>query len=246
MNIYQIKCNLLSIFDELEENGGELTPELEEALVINQENLKEKIEDYSHVITMLNGDINTIKTEQKRLKDLADKKQKIIDKIKKIITESIEEFGDVKKSGVKYLDCGTITVSLRNNESVEVNEDILKAISSGIESTMTFTKQTNQLDVINGIAITDIQSMCTVDDCHYNVTEDDLYNTNVELSVKIPLRELINGNSYSAIREIAKVSDDYVCKAYVSKSEIKPLLKDNGSIAPNIAKLSINKNVIIK
>lgn len=245
MNIYEIKCNLLSIFDELEENGGELTKELEEALLVNQDNLKEKIEDYSHVITLLNGDINTIKAEQKRLKDLADKKQKLIDKLKKLIAESIEQFGDTKKSGVKYLDCGTITVSLRSTESVEVNEDALKAISSGITNVMTFTKSTNQLDVINGLAITDVQHACATGDI-YNITEDDLDNTNVELSVKIPVKNLIDGKSYGALREIAKVSDDYTCKAYVSKSDIKPLLKENGACAPNIAKLSVNKSVIIK
>ena len=35
-NIYQIKQDLLSIFDELVENGGELTPELEEQLNIRK------------------------------------------------------------------------------------------------------------------------------------------------------------------------------------------------------------------
>ena len=246
MNIYEIKCNLLSIFDELEENGGELTEELEEALLVNQDNLKEKIEDYSHVITLLNGDINTIKTEQKRLKDLADRKQKLIDRLKKVIAESIEEFGDTKKSGVKYLDCGTISVSLRSTESVEVNEDALKAISSGITSVMTFNKSTNQLDVINGLAITDVQHACAVGEDVYNITENDLDNTNVELSVKIPVKNLIDGTSYNALKEIAKISDDYTCKAYVSKSDIKPLLKENGACAPNIAKLNVNKSVIIK
>lgn len=246
MNIYEIKCNLLSIFDELEENGGELTEELEEALLVNQDNLKEKIEDYSHVITLLNGDINTIKAEQKRLKDLADRKQKLIDRLKKVIAESIEEFGDTKKSGVKYLDCGTISVSLRSTESVEVNEDVLKAISSGITNCVTFNKMLNQLDVMGGLPISDIKTGCNVEDVHYDVTEDDLDNTNVELSVKIPVKNLIDGKSYGALREIAKISDDYTCKAYVSKSDIKPLLKKNGACAPNIAKLSINKSVIIK
>ena len=37
MNIYQIKTELLDIFDQIEENEGELTPELEEQLAITQE-----------------------------------------------------------------------------------------------------------------------------------------------------------------------------------------------------------------
>ena len=35
-NIYNIQQYLFSIFDELEENGGELTPELEEQLNITK------------------------------------------------------------------------------------------------------------------------------------------------------------------------------------------------------------------
>ena len=40
MNIWQIQQELLSIFDELEENGGELTEELEQQLAISQEDFR--------------------------------------------------------------------------------------------------------------------------------------------------------------------------------------------------------------
>ena len=39
MNIWQIQQDLLDIFNELEDNGGELTPELEEKLAVTQEDL---------------------------------------------------------------------------------------------------------------------------------------------------------------------------------------------------------------
>ena len=42
-NIYNITAELEDIFLELEENGGELTPELEERLAITQDNLKENL-----------------------------------------------------------------------------------------------------------------------------------------------------------------------------------------------------------
>lgn len=64
MNIYQIKQELISIFDELEENGGELTPELEEQLEISQEAFRDKIESYTNVIKLLECDIQGIKLEQ--------------------------------------------------------------------------------------------------------------------------------------------------------------------------------------
>ena len=49
-NIYNIQQNLLSIFEQIEENEGELTPELELALQINQANFKNKVRDYTKVI----------------------------------------------------------------------------------------------------------------------------------------------------------------------------------------------------
>ena len=69
-NIYNIQQDLLAIFDELEENGGELTPELEEQLNISQEEFRDKIKSYSNVIKMLENDIYNIKEEKARLSDL--------------------------------------------------------------------------------------------------------------------------------------------------------------------------------
>ena len=50
MNIWQIQQDLLDIFNELEDNGGELTPELEEKLAVTQEDFKNKIKSYGEVI----------------------------------------------------------------------------------------------------------------------------------------------------------------------------------------------------
>ena len=46
-NIYQISQELLNIFDIIEENEGELTPELEEQLAITRESFNEKIKNIS-------------------------------------------------------------------------------------------------------------------------------------------------------------------------------------------------------
>ena len=67
MNIFEIEQDLLSIFDEIEENEGELTPELEEKLAITQENFKNKVESYINLIKIKDGEINTISEEINRL-----------------------------------------------------------------------------------------------------------------------------------------------------------------------------------
>ena len=50
ISLYNISADFLNIISQLEDNGGELTPELEEALAINEANLVTKVEAYLEVI----------------------------------------------------------------------------------------------------------------------------------------------------------------------------------------------------
>lgn len=245
MNIYQIQQGLLTIFDELEENGGELTPELEEKLAITQEEFKGKVEDYTNVIKSLDVDMTAIKVEQARLKTLYDKKEKVSKKLKEIIINAVNEFGDTKKTGVKYLDYGTGEVSIRKTQVVEVNEPLVKYVGDYLGRMVTFNKECNQLGVIDHIERSEI-----VTDVAQNtdmaVGGDDLDHINVDLSLTIPLKDLATGEGYPALREIAKYSDFYKLSTSVSKTAIKPELKENGSCMPNLAKLGTNESLTIK
>ena len=116
-SIYNIQQDLLEIFDQIEANEGEITPELEEQLNITQEQFKSKIKDYSNVIKMLETDIAAIKEEKARLSDLQKSKEKNIERLKKIMVEAIENFGDTTKTGGKYVDYGTGKVSVRNERT---------------------------------------------------------------------------------------------------------------------------------
>ena len=245
MNIYQIQQDLLAIFDELEENGGELTEELEQKLAITQEEFKDKVEDYTNVIKTLDADMAAIKVEQARLKTLYDRKEKVAKKLKEIIINAINEFGDTKKTGVKYLDYGTGEVSIRKTQVVEVNEPLVKYVGDYLGRMVTFNKECNQLGVIDHIERSEI-----VTDVAQNtdmaVGGDDLDHINVDLSLTIPLKDLATGEGYPALREIVKYSDFYKLSTSVSKTAIKPELKENGSCMPNLAKLGTNESLTIK
>lgn len=245
MNIYQIQQDLLSIFDELEENGGELTEDLEQKLAITQEEFKDKVEDYTNVIKTLDADMTAIKVEQARLKTLYDRKEKVAKKLKEIIINAINEFGDTKKTGVKYLDYGTGEVSIRKTQVVEVNEPLVKYVGDYLGRMVTFNKECNQLGVIDHIERSEI-----VTDVAQNtdmaVGGDDLDHINVDLSLTIPLKDLATGEGYPALREIVKYSDFYKLSTSVSKTAIKPELKENGSCMPNLAKLGTNESLTIK
>lgn len=254
MNIYNIEQDLIAIFDEIEENGGEISPELEKELCIKQSEFKEKVESYTKVIKLLDQDITSIHEEKKRLTDLAASKQKIIDRLTTIIIGAINTFGETKKTGVKYLDYGTGSVSIRNSKAVDVDDELLKEIEEQMKHLWNYIKDTNQLDVEDRLHSENL--IDAISGTHLNhdgymtdgtpVTEDDLNHTNIKLTLKLPTKELLNGESYPVIREILKHCSDYNLEANVAKSEIKKELEENGACAPNLARLVSNQSIQIK
>ena len=254
MNIFEIKQELQTIFDELEENGGELTPELAEQLLIKQEEFKDKVEAYTNAIKLLEGDVALIKNEQKRLKELVDRKQKTIDKLKDIILLAVDQFGEVNRNNVKFLDYGTGQVSIRRSKAVDVDSHVLETIGTCIVSTMDNERTNNQLDVIDHLDVTNLINSIALDYQDENnnlivgstVTEDDLNHTQIKLTAKVPMSKLLNGESYPVLREIVKHSPTYDIEATVVKSEIKKELEENGACAPNLARLVTNKSIQIK
>lgn len=254
MNLYFIEQELLDIFDTLEENGGELTPELEERLSIAQEDFTDKIEKYTHVISKYNADINFIKAEQKRLKELADAKAKVVDRLSKIMIDAIDKFGNEKpKSKTKFVDFGTGVVSVRNSKAVQVNEDVLNRVDIALDNMLHDLHLTNSLDVVDKLSKDDIITLSAELEFENNgngtltpkVFESDLDYMDVEVSAKIPLKKILSGEEYPAIRELMR-HNNIKHKTSASKSFLKGELEQNGSCAPNLARLVTNKSISIK
>lgn len=244
-NIFELQQELIDIFDEIEENCGELTPELEERLTITQDEFLDKVQRYTEVIKSLEIDMRGIKEEQARLKALYDKKEKTVNKIKEIIIDAINKFGATKKSGVKYLDYGIGEVSVRKTEAVEVNDNLVDYIGNYLVSSTTYDKICNQLYVKEGLSMHDIiEDVSKNTDMSVNMNE--LANIDVKLEISMPLKDLSAIAGYPVLREIAQYSDDYKLSTSVSKSAVKPELKENGACMPNLAKLKENKSLIIK
>lgn len=75
-SIFNIQQDLYAIFNSIEENEGEITPELEEVLTIKREEFSTKIQGYVAYIKQLELDNKGIKEEIARLKDLQKSKEK--------------------------------------------------------------------------------------------------------------------------------------------------------------------------
>lgn len=254
MNIWTIQQQLASIFDELEENGGELTEELEQELRITQEDFSNKIRDYVAVVKQLEADLSAIKLERTRLADLANSKSKTIERLKKIMIDAIEMFGDTTNKGVKFVDYGIGKVSIRRSKAVELDEDRIKAIGKGISELFEWAKFDGTLDFSDCISPSSIVDVVGQDCIHnngeyepgYEVNEDELIPIKLNVSVKIPMEDLVSGKAYNTMKELVKYTDNYEMLAELSKSTATPLLKENGSCLPHLAKFVENKNISIK
>lgn len=119
MNLYELTCEQIEINRMLEENGGELTPELEEALLITEENLNQKAEGYCKAIAIYNGQAATLDEEIKRLTAK-----------KKVAENAVARMKDALKATMQVLqldkiNAGTFTISARKSKSLEVLDEAL-------------------------------------------------------------------------------------------------------------------------
>ena len=252
-NIYQIKQELLSIFDELEENGGELTPELEEQLNISQEEFRDKIKSYSNVIKMLENDIANIKEEKARLSDLQKSKEKSIERLKKIMIESIELFGDTTKSGSKFIDFGTGKVSVRQTQAVEIEEDSVDRFANRLMTCLKWYADNNQLefgivdtkdiiDYINTKSPTEEEDYVDID--KLDIKDIDRLTASIDLDIDFKTI-MSTKTGIDLIKALLKYNV-FKIKAKADKKGIKDDAKSNEHYMPTYAKLVTNKSITIK
>ena len=116
MNLYNIKSEYLAIANELTE--GELTPELEQALIITQENLQEKSVNYGYVIKNFESEVDIIDEEIKRLNALKKARINAVDKLKNNISDAMQLFR------ILEVKAPTFKMNFRKSESVEIFEGL--------------------------------------------------------------------------------------------------------------------------
>ena len=66
-SLYKISVDLLALLQQIEENDGEITEEMSQALTINQEQAAAKMTDYGHAIQQLEGFAELAKAEAQRV-----------------------------------------------------------------------------------------------------------------------------------------------------------------------------------
>lgn len=121
-SLYNISSDLLELFEIIEENEGEITPEQEVYLSIKEEELNSKLENYAKAVKQFEADIVACKEEEKRIKSRRDIYSKRVDRLKKVMLDAVQLFGQEGKTGNKFIELPTMRLGTRNTKSVSIDE----------------------------------------------------------------------------------------------------------------------------
>ena len=119
-SLYNIVEEQRYTLSEIESMGGELTPELEEQLVINAHQLESKSIAYLEVIKDREAYINLAKEEIKRLQAIVKVNDNLVNRLKDNLLTAVKTFGSFEVGFVKF---GT-----RKSTSVNVQEDMVNQL----------------------------------------------------------------------------------------------------------------------
>lgn len=111
--LLEITGEALAIYENLEENGGELTHNLEKELEINESELQSKGKAYLEVIGDNKAYLDRVDIEIKRLQAIKKARKYLIDNLEFRLLEAQKVYGD--------FEIGLHTITTRSSESIEVN-----------------------------------------------------------------------------------------------------------------------------
>jgi hypothetical protein len=120
--LYQIEQEYLNIVQSIIDAGGEITEEQETALSISKEQLQNKGVCYGFIVKELEGNIDLIDLEIKRLNALKKPLVNSIDRLKNNLSNAMQMFE------VTELKTPLLKINFRKSESIEVTDiDLLDA-----------------------------------------------------------------------------------------------------------------------
>lgn len=117
--MYNLSQELIDLNNLLEENGGEITPEIEQQLEITQTDLQIKAVDYCYLAKELDGDVSAIDAEIERLQALKTGRANLAKRLKTTVTTAMLMFGFDK------IETPTMKLGLRKSTAIEITDESL-------------------------------------------------------------------------------------------------------------------------
>lgn len=242
-NLYEISDKLLSIFNNIENNEGEVTEEELAELEITKEQLDEKLKQYKKAILNWESDVVSCKEEEKRIKENRIIKEHRIERLKNYMLDAIVKFGYDGKSKNKYYDLPDGKLYTRNTDEVIYNEDRINILIN-----ICYELIENYTD--DGRSV--LEKINELKKLHYDYmddyTEDDLQYLSFKFEDTISINDIFT-KYISVIKAIKEETDYNIPLGLISnnprKISIKPLLCNN-AINMTTANIKHNTSLTIK
>ena len=167
-SIFKLQQEYLDMMNEIEDNEGELTPELEEQLAINIDSFEDKMGNYADLIDFLKSQVTMNKDKIEAIVKLSNTSSNLIDRLKSNMRDALQLYGEDGKSGNKILNIEGHKFYTRKNELVRVQDEMTFMMQNDyVNSTVSLKIPKKQLDeVLEGISkILD----ATSDDIHEDI-----------------------------------------------------------------------------
>ena len=251
-SIFDIDRELYALYDEIEEAGGEITPEIEEKLELNGQEMTNKVRSITNFINSLNADILAIKSETDRLAKLKKSKENTITGLTNLVLFAIRNYGTEDKKGKKWIDWGTGKVGVRKSITVELDDKKIENLVDVLKTTVVngiYTNTLHQADSIDPQAILDAAIHSAQIDgeiTNGEVEIEDMDDVIVNITIPVSMGNLLQGDGYNLLAKMGDVTKDgWSFKPSVDKKAMKVKLTDEGCTS-NIAKVVENDNLTIK
>lgn len=250
-SIFNIEADLEAIFMDLEDNGGELTPEIEEKLKITQENFENKVSKYVKAIRYYEDNVSILKGRKKGIDDLLKVRENRAKRLRAVITDAVSRYGIKGKSGNRVFELWDAKLFTRNTEAVELKEDRIAILTEeffdyarelyrqGILETGEDIDPTGMLEAINAVCV------AKYGEDFVPFTMGDFANTRYKISFDLTPKELLTDTQYilKAFSALTYCSDVAFC---TPKDSIKGYIKTIDESDLSIAELKVNTSISIK
>lgn len=158
-SIYNISYEHQLLMQEIEDNYGEITPEIGEQLAITEKELQEKAVSYGYVMKQYDFEIDQINKEVERLQKLAKSKEKIQSELKERISDAMIRFG------IQKIDHANLKLSFRKSEQLVIDDDakipkkFIKKVTTEKTDNAAIKKAVQEGEKITGIRVITKQNL---------------------------------------------------------------------------------------
>ena len=254
MNIFNISQELEDIFYQIEENGGEITPELEERLAITEDKLHDKLDSYRRVYSKFVSDAKTCKEEEIRIAKLRKTKENQAERLKDTMLTAVQQFGALGKSGNRLINLPDAKLYTKSSACTEVDLNRSSILMQLFLDVYHVAWAQDTLDPQYG-RMTEEELLKRINEKFAEsypneevvpFTIDDLYNLKLNFSFSFNLSELNCTDKFSLLQawfDNAQVGDSAI-SCTVDKTSVKSRITKGDDIS--IANVVYHDSLIIK